>query len=86
MARGCWQRALLASDLLSRTATALGQRLAFPSDAAIAAELDALVAAESDCCPFLTLGVARFDDAVILDVNGPPEAAEIVDTMFGASA
>jgi hypothetical protein len=79
-------RDLIETHLLSRTATTFGQRLAFRSDAAVAAELDALVAAERDCCPFLRLGVERFDDAVILDVSGPPEAAEIVETMFGASA
>jgi hypothetical protein len=84
--RAARRRALLDTHLLSRTATTFGQRLAFPSDAAVATELDALIAAERDCCPFLTLGVERFDDAVILDVSGPPEATEIVETMFGASA
>jgi MerR family copper efflux transcriptional regulator len=78
-------RALLDTRLLSRTATSFGQRLAFPSDAAVAAELAALIAAERDCCPFLTLGVERFDHAVILDVSGPPEAGEVVETVFGAS-
>ena len=80
-----WRR-LLDQQLLSRTATTYGQRLAFPSDAPIAGELAALIAAERTCCPFLTLTLERFDDAIILDVAGPPDAAPIVETMFGASS
>src|ERR671938_1062526 len=76
-------RAVLDTHLLSRTATTFGQRLAFPSDPEVSGELDALVAAERECCPFLELAVERFDDAVILDVSGPPDASEIVETMFG---
>ena len=79
-------RALLDTHLLSRTATTFGQRLAFPSDPEVIGELDALVAAERDCCPFLDLTIERFDHAVILGVSGPPEAAEIVETMFGSAS
>ena len=79
-------RALLDTHLLSRTATTDGRRLAFPAETAVAAELDALVAAERDCCPFLDLTVERFDDEVLLDVSGPPEAAAIVETMFGPAS
>jgi MerR family transcriptional regulator, copper efflux regulator len=78
-------RVLLDTHLLSRTATTCGRRLAFPSDSAVAAELDALVAAELDCCPFLTLSVERFDDALVLDVSGPADATDILETMFGAA-
>src|SRR4051794_14430970 len=80
-----WRR-LLDEQLLSRTATSYGQRLAFPSDTATAAELEALIAAERACCPFLTLTVERFEDALILDIAGPPDATPIVETMFGAAA
>jgi hypothetical protein len=79
-------RALLDTHLLSRTATTSGQRLAFPSDPDVAGELDALVAAERDCCAFLDLTVERFDDALILDISGPPDAADIVAAMFGDAA
>jgi MerR family transcriptional regulator, copper efflux regulator len=79
-------RALLDTRLLSRTTTTSGQRLAFPTDAAAADELDALIAAERDCCPFLGVTVERFDGALILDVSVPPDAAPIVDTMFGAAS
>jgi MerR family copper efflux transcriptional regulator len=79
-------RALLDAHLLSRTATTLGQRLAFRPDPEAGGELDALVAAERECCPFLDLTIERFDDAVILDVSGPPEASEIVETTFGRTS
>src|SRR5919199_403521 len=80
-----WRR-LLDLHVLSRAATAHGQRLALPADPPIAAELDALVAAERECCPFLALTVERFDETLVLDVSGPPDALGIVETMFGARA
>ena len=76
-------RTLLDTHLLSRTPTTAGQRLAFPADPEVAGELDALVAAERDCCPFLDLTVERFDHSLVLNVSGPTDAAEIVETMFG---
>jgi MerR family copper efflux transcriptional regulator len=79
-------RALLNTHLLSSTATTFGQRLAFPSDPEVSGELDALVAAERECCPFLDLTVERFDHALILDVSAPPEASAIVETMFGSAS
>jgi hypothetical protein len=79
-----WRR-LLDARLLSRTRTTYGQRLAFPSAAAVARELDALIIAERQCCPFLTLTLERLDDALVLDVAAPPDAAPIVETMFEAA-
>jgi hypothetical protein len=79
-------RALLDLHLLSRTTTAFGRRLAFPSDAEVARELGALVAAERACCPFLHLDVERFADALILDVSGPPQAAGTIETTFGTGS
>jgi hypothetical protein len=75
-------RALLDHDLLDRTAAADGLRLAFHADPAVAAELDELVAAERECCPFLTLAVTQADDRLVLDVVAPPQAAAIVEAMF----
>jgi len=78
-------RALIDAELLSRTTTAVGERLAFRANAAVAVELDALVAAERDCCPFLTLRVERADRALVLDVSGPADAMPIVEAMFGTA-
>jgi hypothetical protein len=77
-----WQR-LLNSRLVSRTMTPGGLRLAFHPDRGAAEELDALVAAERECCAFLTLTVARSEDRLVLDVAAPAEAAAVVQTMFG---
>ena len=79
-------RALLDTHLLLRTPTTSGQRLTFPSDPDVTGEVDALVVAEHACCPFLDLTIERFEDVVILDVGGPPEAADIVATMFGSAS
>jgi hypothetical protein len=78
-----WRR-LLHDHLLDRSSTATGQRLAFGSSPVVAAELDALVAAERECCPFLDLAVVRSGDRLILTVDAPPEAAAIVAAMFAA--
>jgi hypothetical protein len=75
-------RALLDHDLIDRTAAAGGLRLAFRADPAVAGELDELVAAERECCPFLTLAVTHADDRLVLDVAAPPQAAAIVEAMF----
>ena len=39
--------------------------------------MEAFVAAESDCCPFLTMKLR-----LVLDVTGPAEAAPIVQELF----
>jgi MerR family transcriptional regulator, copper efflux regulator len=78
-------RTLLDGGLLHARPIAGGRRLAFRAGPGVLEELDELVAAERECCPFLTLTVARFDERLILDVIGPPEAASIVDTMFAGS-
>ena len=75
-------RVLIDTELLDRTPTAAGQRLAFRPRPAVAVELDELVAAESECCPFMTLTVERADERLILDIEAPPEALAIVETMF----
>jgi MerR family copper efflux transcriptional regulator len=78
-------RSLLDGDLLDAGPIEGGRRLVFRSGPGIAAELDELVAAERECCPFLTLTVARSDERLVLGVVAPPEAVEIVATMFAAA-
>jgi hypothetical protein len=79
-------RDLLDERLVQRTIAPTGHHLIFEADSAVADELDALVAAERECCPFLTLSLARSDDHIALDVAAPAEAAAVVVTMFGAPA
>jgi hypothetical protein len=78
-------RSLLDGELLDACPIAGGRRLEFRSEPMVAAELGELVAAERECCPFLTLTVARSGERLVLDVVAPPEAAEIVEMMFEAA-
>jgi hypothetical protein len=79
-------RALLRDSLVDDAAIAGGRRLVLRAAPGAAAELDDLVAAERQCCPFLTMTVAHAGDRLVLDVVAPPEAVPIVDAMFEAAA
>jgi hypothetical protein len=81
---GRWD-AFLHENLLRRSATPRGVRLELRPRPAVAAELDALVAAERECCAFLTMRVRRAGDRLVLEVDAPAEAREIVAAMFGAA-
>ena len=48
------------------------------------AELTRLVAAEHACCAFLSFMVTISVDGLSLEVSAPPEAAVIVDDLFGS--
>jgi hypothetical protein len=66
----------LARDaLLDRAPIDGGIRLTF--DAEARERVEAFVAAESDCCPFLAMKLR-----LVLDVTGPAEAAPIVQELF----
>jgi MerR family transcriptional regulator, copper efflux regulator len=78
-----WRR-LLEAHVVGRDALPAGHRLTFSDTDGVAPELDALVAAERQCCPFLTLTVVRAGGAVVLEVAAPAEALPVVDAMFGA--
>ena len=75
-----WQT-LLTGHLRASEATAHGRRLTFAPG--VAKELDDLVAAERECCPFLTLTLAPEDGGIVLDVVAPDAARPIVEMMFG---
>jgi hypothetical protein len=78
-------RALLDRALLDGAPIAGGRRLVFRAEAGAAAELDDLVAAERECCPLLTMTIARDAERLVLDVVAPPDAAPIVAAMFEAA-
>jgi hypothetical protein len=44
-----------------------------------------LIAAESQCCPFLRFDLARDDATLHLDITGPDEAQPIIAELFAAS-
>jgi hypothetical protein len=80
-ARAAHWRRLLTGHLRASEPTAHGRRLTFAPG--VATELDALVAAERICCPFLTLAVAPGAGGLVLDVAAPVAARAIVEAMFG---
>jgi hypothetical protein len=78
-------RTLLDDGLLYVRPIPGGRRLAFRAEPGVVQELDELVAAERECCPFLNLTIARFDERLILDIVAPPGAETIIDTMFAGT-
>lgn len=68
--------------LRTRELIAGGARLSFDPVPAVADELDAFVAAESQCCPFLQLDLRVEDGLVVLDVTGPQDAQPIIEALF----
>ena len=59
-----------------------GARLSFEESADVRARLEAFVAAESQCCPFITMNLAARDGRLVLDVTGPELAAPIIEELF----
>jgi len=68
--------------LVHRTRIPGGARLVFADTPGTAARIRAAVAAEEECCPFLTLRLAHDADRLVLDVTGPDEAMPIIEGMF----
>jgi hypothetical protein len=59
-----------------------GARLTFDDAPGVRARLERFVAAESRCCPFLTLDLNADDGALVLDVTSPADAAPIIEELF----
>ena len=57
-----------------------GMRLTF--DTTARERLEALVAAESECCPFLTMELRAADGRLLLDVTGPAAATPIIAELL----
>lgn len=73
-------QSVLGSDLDGTRA-----RLRFAAGAGIRERVDAIVAAESSCCAFLTMRVTDEPDAVVLTIDAPEDAelvlVELVDAF-----
>ena len=65
--------------MLARATSRDGNRLRFPR--AVTAELADLVAREADCCAFFTFRMTVSHDELILEVDAPPEAEELVNAL-----
>jgi len=74
--------ALASRALRSRTPIAGGERLTFAGDNDTTQQLELLVAAESECCPFLLLQLDRDGELLVLDVTGPDDAQFVIRRLF----
>ena len=74
--------ALAERALRSRQETADGERLVFADSAEIERELSSMIDAESSCCAFLRMDLARRDDGLVLDIAGPQDARPIIAELF----
>ncbi len=74
--------ALLARAALTRAPVAGGMRVVLKPLPGVRSELERLVAAERDCCPFLELAVDRSDAGLVLTVTAPADAEPIVQELL----
>jgi hypothetical protein len=76
-------RELLSRAVIGRAPAPGGVRIELRASPGVRRELERLVAAERDCCPFMTMSVEATDDQVlVLAVAAPPPAAAIVERLF----
>jgi hypothetical protein len=78
-------RALGEDGLVSTVADGHSAVLRFRPDPAIRRRVEAAVAAESECCPFLGFELEHTDDATVLTVTGPDGGAEMLASAFSRS-
>jgi hypothetical protein len=76
-------RAIAAASLLDSSRTARGVSLRFGAEAG--PELRRLIAAESECCPFLEFDLRPQGSHLRLEVEGPDAARPIIDELFSDS-
>jgi hypothetical protein len=76
--------------LIDADATPRRASLRFAADTGVRERVDALVAAESQCCAFLAMTVTEEADIIVLTVEAPdgaaPVLAEIVEAFHGRAA
>jgi MerR family transcriptional regulator, copper efflux regulator len=58
--------------------------LRFRGDMATRARLEAIVAAEADCCPFLDMHLREEAGALVLEIRAAQEAAPVVAELVSA--
>ena len=78
-----WQAAL--APVVARDPIDGGLRLVYPSGASLAALAD-LVAAEQKCCAFFRFAITIDARGTALEVTAPPEAIDLVHSLFGSPA
>ena len=79
--RALGDRALVGRERRDSRAT-----LRFAASDDVAAELRELVRLEGECCAFLDMRIDARDGELVLTIDGPPEAADLLDAFGGARA
>jgi hypothetical protein len=77
---------LAADGLIDRTPTDGGVRVRLRDTPDIERRTRELIAAEARCCAFLNFDLRRVEDALVLDITGPPEARPVIEQFFTAGA
>jgi mercuric ion transport protein len=78
--------ALMEHALIVRERLETAVRLRFRRDAGVEADLEALVALEQACCPFLVFALETLPGEMVLTISGPEGAAALLDDAFGGPA
>jgi hypothetical protein len=79
------EMAALGGDALVDTRTkALHAELRFAAGEGVRERVEAIVAAESTCCSFLTMSVSDKPDLVVLNIDAPEGAGVVLDEMVAA--
>jgi hypothetical protein len=72
------------SALIDARTAPLEVQLRFAAGVGIRDRLEAVVAAESQCCAFLTMRVTDEPDAVVLDISAPEGAEAVLGELADA--
>jgi hypothetical protein len=76
---------LVADALLDQHEIEGGVRSRFRDAPDVERRIRELVAAESNCCAFLSFAVGRDDGELWLDITGAPEAKPAIEQFFAAA-
>jgi hypothetical protein len=79
-------RALLSRALISRTSSRDGLRIELRKLPGVRGELERLVIAEEECCPFMSMSIDTTDhEFLVLAVTAPEAAAPILEQIFAGT-
>jgi hypothetical protein len=69
-------------ELLRRARVRTAERVEFPPDPYLRAELVRLVELERECCPFFDLQIEHRGRALVLKASAPPEAEPLLRELL----
>ncbi len=75
-----------AESLIGRSTDGDRHLLRFRSTEATRRRLEAIVAAEAECCSFLNLSLEDQDDVLVLSISAPEDGQPVADELAAAFA